>query len=464
MKTKTFFMISVLLTLCALTASSCGDDDSSIDRVDSSSVTMTVSPDAIIVDNSATTVTLTVTCNQSWSVLSYPDWCTPSKSGGVSGTDEITFSITANNTAEQREDDIVLKAGSYRKTISVTQYSSSVVSVSATSLSLGGQSQTASITITANTSWTIASDADWCTVSPASFSVDGVASSATETGVTLTVTENTTGDYRTATLTITSDLDDIYVTVEQMSDAIETPAGYTLVWHDEFNDAMLSSGKYALPNTSDWYYETGNGDNGWGNGELQYYVAATSGTDTVAMQKNGMLYITAMQSGSQVISARMNTNESWTYGYFEMRAKLPAGKGAWPAFWMMPKNYTSWPADGEIDIMEGYYTGRVSSAIHCSAYYGGTCKTASTMNYSDCQETFHVYALEWTSSYIRTYVDGNQIFQYTNDGGGSNTWPFNDPFYIKLNLAWGGSWTNYEYDNTALPATYIVDYVRVFQK
>ncbi|WP_347084040.1 glycoside hydrolase family 16 protein, partial [Bacteroides thetaiotaomicron] len=161
--------------------------------------------------------------------------------------------------------------------------------------------------------------------------------------------------------------------------------------------------------------------------------------------------------------------ESWKYGYFEARLKLPTGKGTWPAFWMMPKNYTAWPDDGEIDIMEevGYNANYVSSAIHCKAYHHsiGTQKTGETF-LPTAQTEFHVYALEWTEDFIRTFVDGKQLFRFDNDKASNrNTWPFNAPFYLKLNLAWGGDWGGAQgVDESALPATYEIDYVRVFQK
>ena len=182
-----------------------------------------------------------------------------------------------------------------------------------------------------------------------------------------------------------------------------------------------------------------------------------------------MVFCIAKKVASQVLSVRMNTQKSWTYGYFEARLKLPKGKGTWPAFWMMPKNYTSWPADGEIDIMEevGYNPNYVSSTIHCTAYNHtiGTQKTAQTY-VSTSQSEYHLYALEWTADYIKSYVDGQCYFTFTNDKtNNKNTWPFNAPFYLKLNLAWGGDWGGAQgIDESILPATYEIDYVRVFQK
>lgn len=240
---------------------------------------------------------------------------------------------------------------------------------------------------------------------------------------------------------------------------IIAPEGYTLVWNDEFEAGVEPD--------SEWYYETG-GD-GWGNNELQHYVKGAQRLEQLAAVKDGILTITAKMIGDTVYSIRMNTKESWKYGYFEARLKLPSGKGTWPAFWMMPKNFTSWPGDGEIDIMEevGYRPDYVSSAIHCTAYNHsiGTEKT-NEMFLSTSQTEFHIYALEWTEDYIRTFVDGKELFYFPNDKkGDKNTWPFNAPFYLKLNLAWGGNWGGAEgVDESVLPADYKIDYVRVFQK
>ena len=162
-------------------------------------------------------------------------------------------------------------------------------------------------------------------------------------------------------------------------------------------------------------------------------------------------------------------NVGFRYGYIEARIKLPRGKGTWPAFWMMPVRFTSWPADGEIDIMEevGVDPNVVSSSIHCTAYNhpNNTQKTHS-MTCNAAEQSFHVYALEWTPDYIKTYVDGQPQLSFGNDGkGNKDTWPFNVAFYPILNLAWGGDWGGYAgVDETALPVTMEIDYVRVWQK
>jgi beta-glucanase (GH16 family) len=241
--------------------------------------------------------------------------------------------------------------------------------------------------------------------------------------------------------------------------------GYSLVWNDEFD--YSPNGQKVLPDQSKWRYETGK--HGWGNNELQNYVAGFAGADTIAFISNGTLKIVAQKHDNEVISARINTNESWLYGYFEARLKLPQGKGTWPAFWMLPVNFTKWPDDGEIDIMEevGVRPNWISASIHCKAYNHriNTQKTAEKF-IRNAESEFHVYAVEWTPDYVRGYVDNEQYFEFLNDKtGNKDSWTFNSPFYLKLNLAWGGNWGGMQgVDETKLPATYEIDYVRVFQK
>lgn len=287
---------------------------------------------------------------------------------------------------------------------------------------------------------------------------------ATSSGtVTVVVGQNTSAVKRTGHVIIKSGTTKLTIPVIQSAQAwepdntITVPSGYELVWHDEFDEGTS-------PNTSMWWYETGN--NGWGNNELQNYVTGNNHPQVCSVA-DGFLSITARKSGSEVQSIRMNTSEAWQYGWFEARLKLTSGKGTWPAFWMMPKNFTSWPGDGEIDIMEevGYDPNRIYSTIHCTAYNGGAgTQKGGSIYVGTAQTDFHVYALEWTPQYIRGMVDGQEYFRYTETGS-HQTWPFDAPFYLKLNLAWGGNWGGAQgIDESALPATYKIDYVRVYQK
>jgi beta-glucanase (GH16 family) len=247
------------------------------------------------------------------------------------------------------------------------------------------------------------------------------------------------------------------------------PEGYKQVWADEFNDATPDGKPHVRPDKGDWWYETGG--HGWGNNEKQYYVAGITGTDTLAAIKDGNLTIKLIKKAigtNPYASVRMNTTQAWKYGYFEMRAKMPSGRGTWPAFWMLPKDFKSWPLDGEIDIMEyvGYEPNVVHGTIHTQAYNHSIGTQRGTKRSIQNAETeFHTYALLWTPEKIRVYVDGYNYFTFSNDeAGNKNTWPFNVPFYLKLNLAMGGNWGGAQgIDETITSASYVVDYVRVYQ-
>ena len=336
------------------------------------------------------------------------------------------------------------------------------LSVSPDELSFKASGNAQNIAVTSNTGWTVSSDAEWCVITPKSGSFGN-------TNVSVSATANHTDAARSAELTFTAGSTSKKCVISQEFVALPSyvPEGYTLVWQDEFDDPRSADGKVAMPSTSKWWFETG--ASGWGNNELQNYISRFSGRDTCAQVYNGTLKIIAKKIGNQVLSIRMNTMESWTYGYFEARLKLPVGRGTWPAFWMLPKNFVRWPDDGEIDIMEhvGYRPNWISSSIHCKAYYHsiGTQKT-SERYVSTAQSDFHIYAIEWAADYIYGYVDGVRYFAFLNDKkGNKDTWPFNVPFYLKLNLAWGGNWGGAQgVDESVLPATYEIDYVRVYQK
>ena len=336
------------------------------------------------------------------------------------------------------------------------------LSISPVEFSIQASGGSRTVTVTSNTNWTISSDTEWCTCSPKSGGMGGG-------NISIIATANFTGSTRSAALTFTTGPVSKTCTVSQESTPMPdyVPQGYTLVWQDEFDEPRSSDGKAALPNSSNWCFETG--DSGWGNNELQNYIAGFSGLDTCAQVYGGTLKIIAKKVGNQVLSIRMNTIASWTYGYFEARMKLPSGKGTWPAFWMLPENFVRWPDDGEIDIMEevGYDPNNIVCSIHCKAYYHsiGTQKSA-TRRVSTSQTDFHVYAVEWTDDYIYGFVDGVRYFTFANDKTGNrDTWPFNAPFYLKLNLAWGGDWGGAQgVDESVLPATYEIDYVRVYQR
>jgi beta-glucanase (GH16 family) len=248
-------------------------------------------------------------------------------------------------------------------------------------------------------------------------------------------------------------------------DEYPCPAGeeYKLVWNDEFEGSSL--------NLTDWTVEVK--PSGWVNDELQNYVnqVTPEGNRTITVS-DGTLKITALKENDKVYSGRIygKVKQGWQYAYVESRIKLPSGKGTWPAFWMLPvTDNLKWPYDGEIDIMEevGADKDVVVSTIHCDAYnhVKGTQKS-SNLSLPGAEGGFHVYGLEWTKNYIRTYVDGKPVLVFENDGtNNKSTWPFYTPFYVILNVAWGGGWGGYAgVDETALPITMEVDYVRVWQK
>ena len=212
-------------------------------------------------------------------------------------------------------------------------------------------------------------------------------------------------------------------------------------------------------------------NSGWVNNELQNYVNHKTPEGALVTEvRNGKLRITALKENGKIYSGRVyaKQSEGWQYGYIEASIKLPKGKGTWPAFWMMPVNFHSWPGDGEIDIMEevGYHPNYVSSSLHANAHVhtNGT-QVTHEMLCEGAEDDFHTYAILWTAKNITTYVDGKVQLSYDNKGKGRDDWPYDDPFYVIFNLAWGGDWGGAQgVDENALPATMEVDYVRVFQK
>jgi len=283
--------------------------------------------------------------------------------------------------------------------------------------------------------------------------------------LTITVTSNPTTKTRTGNVTIMSGAARKTIAINQEAAAESpyyAPDGYSLVWHDEFDEGTEL-------NANDWKHEVQN--SGWVNHELQNYVNhKTPGGALVTEVRNGHLRITALKENGKIYSGRVYAKQSqgWKYGYIEASIKLPKGKGTWPAFWMMPVNFRSWPADGEIDIMEevGYRPDYVSSSLHANAHvHSNNTQVTHEMYCKGAEGEFHTYAIEWTAQNITTYVDGQVQLSYNNRGLGRDDWPYDDPFYIIFNLAWGGDWGGAQgVDESVLPVTMEVDYVRVFQK
>ncbi|HEX8330731.1 MAG TPA: glycoside hydrolase family 16 protein [Hymenobacter sp.] len=238
-----------------------------------------------------------------------------------------------------------------------------------------------------------------------------------------------------------------------------------LAWSDEFNYT-------GLPDSTKWGYDVGG--SGWGNKELQYYTKRRTENARV---EGGNLVVEARKEalvpGNAYTSARLlsrGKGGSQTYGRFEVRAKIPAGRGTWPAIWMLPDQNTygnhSWPDNGEIDIMEhvGYDPNVVHATTHCKAYYFriNNQKTGIT-KLPDATTAFHVYSVEWTPETITAEIDGQLYFATRNEGTGWEAWPWDKPFHLLLNVAVGGEWGGQKgIDEAAFPQQMQVDYVRFY--
>lgn len=237
---------------------------------------------------------------------------------------------------------------------------------------------------------------------------------------------------------------------------------WDLVWADEFDvDGLID--------TSKWSYQVG--ASGWGNQELQYYTEERAENVRV---ENGRLVIEARNesfNGANYTSGRIRTIGlgDWLYGRIEVRAKLPAGRGTWPAIWMLASDspYGSWPAMGEIDIMEavGHEPGRTNSAIHTGGlnHRLGNNPFASLTVPTSATE-FHTYAVDWTPNRITTYVDDSISLIFNRNGGDWQRWPFDNAFHLLLNIAVGGTWGGAQgVDPAVFPTRMEVDYVRVYE-
>lgn len=239
---------------------------------------------------------------------------------------------------------------------------------------------------------------------------------------------------------------------------------YELVWSDEFDYT-------GLPDSEKWGYDIGG--HGWGNNELQYYTAG----DNVTVDGEKMILKAQIEDKEDMkyTSTRIITKGKgdWLYGKIEVSAKLPFGRGTWPAIWMLPTDweYGDWPASGEIDIMEhvGYDMDVIHGTAHTEAYnhIKGTQKGSSS-KVSNVSEDFHVYAVEWLPDKIKFSIDGEQYYEfdplaYKSQVTGEQ-WPFDKPFHLLINIAVGGNWGGSKgVDESIFPQTLEVDYVRVYQ-
>lgn len=241
--------------------------------------------------------------------------------------------------------------------------------------------------------------------------------------------------------------------------------GSHLVWSDEFEYA-------GSPDSTKWSYDLGAGNpEGWGNNELQYY---TNDLKNVRVE-NGKLIIEAHKDSLQqkaytstrIVSCKKG---SWLYGRVEIKARLPHGKGTWPAIWMLSTDwrYGGWPASGEIDIMEhvGYDQDVVHGTIHTEAYnHMKQTQKEGKVIVDQAQRTFHVYAIDWTENKIDFLIDDRLYHTVLRDPKDDfKGWPFDQPFHLIMNIAVGGNWGGKEgVDETIWPQRMEVDYVRVYQ-
>ncbi len=245
---------------------------------------------------------------------------------------------------------------------------------------------------------------------------------------------------------------------------------WTLVWADEFE----TEGR---PSPEKWNYERGG--EGGGNNELQYY---TGDRPANARVQNGRLIVEARNErwkGHYYTSARLTTEGKgdWIYGRVEVRARLPSGRGTWPAIWMLPSQEAygdeHWLDNGEIDIVEhvGYAPDTVHTTVHTRAYNSlDGSQRGSQVRVPDARSDFNVYTIEWTPTEIRGYVNDRHHFTFenarrTDPGADYRQWPFDQPFHLIVNLAVGGTWGGAEgIDASVWPQRLEVDYVRVYQR
>ena len=262
------------------------------------------------------------------------------------------------------------------------------------------------------------------------------------------------------------------IIIEDKDVEISTNENWELVWSDDFDQENIDDQKWTKLR---WRP-------GWVNNEDQAYT----NRDTNIFTRDGKLVIRALiepgyvdndYTGSEYnadfTSGRLNTagKHSWVYGKFDIRAKLPNGKGSWPAIWMLGDNISTdgWPHCGEIDIMEhvGYEEGNIHGSIHTTDYnHMNDTQKSGNIDISTVADSFHLYSLEWDSTYLRFSVDNQPYFFIYNDSNGDqDKWPFNLNHYLILNLAIGGDWGGVQGINqNAFPMEMEVDYVRVYKK
>jgi beta-glucanase (GH16 family) len=244
--------------------------------------------------------------------------------------------------------------------------------------------------------------------------------------------------------------------------------GYSLIWSDEFE----INGK---PSELKWTYDVGDGcpnNCNWGNNELQFY---TNGVPKNVRIESGHLIIEAHKEkigNKDYTSTRMTSKNlgDWKYGKIEISAKLPQGKGIWPAFWMLPTDweYGGWPESGEIDIMEhvGFTPDSVFATVHTKSFnHVDHTQSSKAIHCKTLSTKFHTYGIEWNENKIDFFFDHKKYSSFNNNMSGFEAWPFDKKFHAILNLAVGGNWGGkMGVDPNIWPQKFTIDYIRVYQK
>lgn len=267
---------------------------------------------------------------------------------------------------------------------------------------------------------------------------------------------------------------------EDTSKATGDRGGWSLVWADEFD-------KPGAPDPAKWDYEVGFVR----NHEQQFFTRQRRENARV---EDGLLVIEARkepwansefdpkvrpgdlrgrdrkQAGYTSASLVTRGKAAWTYGRIEVRAKLPTGRGTWPAIWTLGADFpdVGWPRCGELDIMEfvGFDPGVVHANIHVKKYnHMDNSGKGDHVKIEDSSDAFHVYAVEWTPERLDFFADGSKYFTYQNEHTGRDAWPFDKDQYLILNLAIGGDYGGFKgIDDSIFPQKLMIDYVRVYQR
>lgn len=452
------FLCSALLTMACCSG---GSEDGTVGGEEpdvKQEIKITLSQSGVNVPSKGGSFEVSITTTgQRWTATTAAsEWVTLTPTGNSTSSGKVVIKV-ASNDGNARSASVIINSDKTTAKIAIEQ--EALFKVSRAEIMTKSSGEKYSLVISGRKEWKATSDVDWITTTQES-----------TTSLIITTHPTTIVQARTGKVTIAAGEEIQTVVVGQEGVEVtemNVPEGYELVWNDEFN----AEGATEL-NSEHWVHEKQGP--GWVNNELQAYVDGEYNGKRVTEISDGKLRIHCFKSVGNIYSGRVyaHVNEGWKYGYMEARLMLPKGKGTWPAFWMMPVEVDwakeGWPKCGEIDIMEevGVVPNEVSSSLHAEGHnHTNGTQVTKAMKIDKAEGEFHIYAIEWTAENITTYVDGKVLLSYDNDGKGVTNWPYDKPYYIILNLAWGGSWGGMNgVDESALPISYVIDYVRVFQK